>query len=60
MQLLLGDRYCRVDPPLDRDIDLDDYASIPDLMRTSRTFQLDNVEDWIRRVYYHVDIDEAG
>lgn len=60
MQLLMGDRYHRINPYLPRDIDLDDYTSIPELNIISRQYPLKESEDWIREVYYKTWTDEAG
>jgi hypothetical protein len=52
MSLLMGEGYHRVNPRLSRDVDLDDYSAMNDLIKTSRKCDLEETEEWIRRVWY--------
>ncbi len=52
MALLMGEGYHRVNPRLPHDVDLDDFVSMNDLLKVSRTCDLAPTEEWIKRVWY--------
>jgi uncharacterized protein len=45
---LLGDRYCRLNPPLAKPTSLDDWKAVPQLIQTANNFDLGKTIDWVK------------
>ncbi len=45
---LLGDRYCRLNPPLVKQTSLDDWKAVPQLIQTANNFDLGKTIDWVK------------
>ena len=48
-QNLLGERYCRLNPPLARQTNLDDWQAVPQLIETANSYDLTPTFEWIER-----------